>query len=166
MTLTREEVQALLEGITSGEWQADEKGVISPGQLSHGRDYRRIANVHVRASYATPELDVENGANSRLLANAPTLARQLLAEMDARQAAEKEVERLAKERDEADRRAGAAERQMESLEDAAIKRRHWLSEAKRQAGYHDNVSFDVVWAETLAKAQALSPQPEPEAPHG
>ena len=56
------------------------------------------------------------------------------------------------ERDEADRRAGAAERKMESLKDAAIRRNHWLQQAKQDRGYDNNVSFDVVWKETCEKA--------------
>ena len=36
----------------------------------------------------------------------------------------------------------------------SLARREWLRKAKQEAGYEDAVSFDVVWAETLAKAQA------------
>ncbi len=42
--------------------------------------------------------------------------------------------------------------QVETLEDKARKRRSWLDKAKEQRGYHVNVSFDTVWAETCAKA--------------
>lgn len=52
--------------------------------------------------------------------------------------------------DEADRRAGAAERKMESLRDSANARKSWLSRAKKEAGYDDSVSFDKVWKEALA----------------
>jgi hypothetical protein len=65
-----------------------------------------------------------------------------------------EVERLKVERDEADRRAGAAERDNAYLRDGAERRAQWLSEAKAEAGYNDSVSFDVVWQETRAKATA------------
>ena len=64
------------------------------------------------------------------------------------------VPALAAERDEADRRAGAAEREMADLRDTISKRSHWLRGAKAEAGYHDNVSFDTVWAETLGMARA------------
>ncbi|GJD65134.1 hypothetical protein [Methylobacterium frigidaeris] len=63
-----------------------------------------------------------------------------------------EMTRLMAERDEADRRAGAAEREMASLKEEARKRRWWLDDAKRSRGYSMNTSFDVVWAETCAKA--------------
>jgi chromosome segregation ATPase len=66
-----------------------------------------------------------------------------------------EIERLTKERDEADRRAGASERRIADLQDTVIRRNDWLHKAKVEAGYHDNVSFDVVWNETLAKAKEV-----------
>lgn len=56
------------------------------------------------------------------------------------------------ERDEADRRAGAAEREAERDREDARARSAWLHQAKGQAGYSTNVSFDKVWAETLEKA--------------
>ena len=58
------------------------------------------------------------------------------------------------ERDEADRRAGAAERQMEYLKDTASRRDAWMSRAKRDAEYDDNVSFDQVWEEALKALRA------------
>lgn len=54
------------------------------------------------------------------------------------------------ERDEADRRAGAAERRNADLQDSANCRADWLSRAKRQWGVLDDTSFDVVWAECLS----------------
>lgn len=36
------------------------------------------------------------------------------------------------------------------FEDSVRLRDHWLDEAKAAAGYHRNVSFDVVWAAALA----------------
>jgi len=54
--------------------------------------------------------------------------------------------------DEADRRAGAAEQENARLRSEAAARSAWLSQAKREAGYPDSASFDVVWAEMLAKA--------------
>jgi hypothetical protein len=59
------------------------------------------------------------------------------------------MEQLRAERDEADRRAGAAERRLASLEDAAAKREQWLREAKEAAGFSPYVSFDVVWGQAL-----------------
>lgn len=67
-----------------------------------------------------------------------------------------EVERLRAERDEADRRAGAAEREKESLAEACHARQSWLDKAKDQWGVDRNVSFDVVWAEALALKVAQS----------
>ena len=59
-------------------------------------------------------------------------------------------EELKTERDEADRRAGAAERRLAELEESARRQRAWLENAKADAGYHTNESFDVVWAAALA----------------
>ncbi len=64
------------------------------------------------------------------------------------------LEALAAERDEADRRAGAAERLLESLQDDARNRNSWLWKAKKDAGYDQNISFDVVWSEALAALKA------------
>jgi len=65
------------------------------------------------------------------------------------------VAALCLERDEADRRAGAAERHLAALQDSAAARASWLTRAKREWGVGDNVSFDRVWAEAKAlKAKA------------
>lgn len=62
---------------------------------------------------------------------------------------------LEAERDEADRRAGAAERRLAHEVDARLRRADWLSKAKAAWGASDDCSFDVVWAEALKlKAQA------------
>jgi hypothetical protein len=53
------------------------------------------------------------------------------------------------ERDEADRRAGAAERELADLKDRQLKADMWMEEAKAAAGYHRNDTFDDVWAEAL-----------------
>ncbi|ALJ08273.1 hypothetical protein JL11_07900 [Brevundimonas sp. DS20] len=66
--------------------------------------------------------------------------------------AEARIAELERERDDADRRAGAAERQLEDKTDSIVKRRQWLSRAKAERGYHDNTSFDRVWADTCAAA--------------
>ncbi|GAB3763656.1 hypothetical protein GCM10028796_17550 [Ramlibacter monticola] len=62
----------------------------------------------------------------------------------------RDLDAMRAERDEADRRAGAAERELDSLREAAAARTRWLDKAKDAAGYDRNVSFDVVWADTLA----------------
>jgi len=59
---------------------------------------------------------------------------------------------LETERDDADRRAGAAERLLEGKTDSIIKRERWLRDAKEARGYHQNISFDRVWADTCAAA--------------
>lgn len=38
---------------------------------------------------------------------------------------------------------------VEGLEEEARRRNSWLAKAKREAGYDDNTSFDVVWAKAL-----------------
>ena len=58
--------------------------------------------------------------------------------------------RLERERDEADRRAGAAERNMEELKDSKFRRERWLDKAKNDWGVNHRVSFDMVWEEALA----------------
>ncbi|WP_173050016.1 hypothetical protein [Bosea sp. ANAM02] len=63
------------------------------------------------------------------------------------------IRALAAERDEADRRAGASERQKAHLEEGERRANSWLMQAKEDAGYDNNVSFDQVWEETLAKAR-------------
>jgi len=62
-------------------------------------------------------------------------------------------DKLKLERDEADRRAGAAEREMASLKDDLYRLNNWRERQKEAAGYHRNTSFDIVWAETLSKAK-------------
>jgi hypothetical protein len=69
---------------------------------------------------------------------------------------QEKVLQLQSDLDEADRRAGAAERANAKLIDEASARKSWLSKAKREAGYDEAVSFDVVWQETLKKAAPVS----------
>ena len=71
---------------------------------------------------------------------------------DDRDTWKRDCEKIMAERDEADRRAGAAERHAAGLQDSAFARTQWLDKAKDQRGYPREVSFDVVWAETCAKA--------------
>lgn len=40
-------------------------------------------------------------------------------------------------------------KRIESLQDTGNKRAQWLAQAKRDAGYPDNISFDIVWADAL-----------------
>lgn len=101
-------------------------------------------------------------APMRRLPTAEADLRALLAELQAsstnmpadlaRKAVEA-IQALAVERDEADRRAGASERQKAAMEERERRASAWLLGAKEEAGYDSNVSFDRVWAETLAKAR-------------
>jgi len=61
-----------------------------------------------------------------------------------------ELECAKAERDEADRRAGAAERELAELKEELLTYKDLRSQRKRDAGYDDGTSFDVVWAEALA----------------
>jgi len=70
----------------------------------------------------------------------------------ALQSKDAEIERLTRERDEAQARCFRLADQVERLEDEARTRRRWLDNAKEARGYHVNVTFDTVWAETCAKA--------------
>lgn len=63
--------------------------------------------------------------------------------------ARKDLRAVSKERDEADRFAGAAAREIESLKDTASRRQDWLTQAKADWGVSDSVSFDDVWREAL-----------------
>jgi hypothetical protein len=65
-----------------------------------------------------------------------------------------EVAALLAERDEADRRAGAAERGWEADKETLATYRRHRDKLKEERGYNPNVSFDTVWKETCAKADA------------
>lgn len=58
-----------------------------------------------------------------------------------------------RDRDEADRRAGAAERLAAPTEEKYASLVAWRDRQKAEAGYDRSVSFDTVWAETLEKAR-------------
>lgn len=58
--------------------------------------------------------------------------------------------------DEADRRAGAAERELAAVREELESLRRVRDKQKKQAGYDMHVSFDVVWSEVLAKAQGTN----------
>ena len=79
-----------------------------------------------------------------------TALRSRITEGDAERA------KLAAERDEADRCAGAAERRLAEQVEANGKRLRWLRDAKADAGYHPDTSFDVVWRDMLAARARLS----------
>jgi hypothetical protein len=53
-----------------------------------------------------------------------------------------------------DRIIGELTRKVEFLQDSVNKRNEWLREAKKDAGYSDSVSFDIVWRDTLESSQA------------
>lgn len=72
-----------------------------------------------------------------------------------------ELDALRAERDEADRRAGAAERRLADEVDARCRRDSWLRKAKEKWGVSSDCSFDLVWAEALKlKQQASLPATE------
>ena len=48
----------------------------------------------------------------------------------------------------------------EYLRDSESARSDWLRKAKKEAGYHDSVSFDIVWSETLEKAKKYEKESE------
>jgi len=64
---------------------------------------------------------------------------------------------LRAERDEADRRAGSAERRLAFEEDTNRKRRQWNDEQKRARGYSTNDTFDKVWHDVCALADGNHP---------
>lgn len=66
----------------------------------------------------------------------------------------KRVAALTAERDEADRRAGAAERERASDREDLIRLDRVRDTMKKQWGVHYNVSFDIVWDEALALKRA------------
>lgn len=49
---------------------------------------------------------------------------------------------------------GKLQLKLDDLQDSQNRRNSWLDKAKREAGYHPNVSFDEVWAEALAALKA------------
>jgi hypothetical protein len=81
-----------------------------------------------------------------LIAPSETSANQTLEACEANQ----KVVQLQAELNEADRRAGAAERKLAEETSSRIRRNSWLREAKREWGAHKNASFNSVWEEALA----------------
>jgi hypothetical protein len=90
MTLTREEVQALLEGITPGEWHRNIKPATKYLTVWAGR------NTHVARVVRDGLSEEAVEANISIIAQAPTLARQLIATLDDLAALKRENERLRK----------------------------------------------------------------------
>ncbi|CAB4157890.1 hypothetical protein UFOVP681_52 [uncultured Caudovirales phage] len=100
-------------------------------------------------------LERERVLDAKLLADTQALLDTALeAVIDAKLVAEAKLAEVEKERDAADRDAGAAERKMADMQDSQIKRNDWLWRAKKERGYDQNISFDKVWAETCAKADS------------
>lgn len=69
-----------------------------------------------------------------------------------------QLESVTKERDEADRLAGAAQRRLAYAEDSISCRQAWLARAKAQWGAATEVSFDEVWAQALVLKGATEPR--------
>lgn len=68
----------------------------------------------------------------------------------------KAIAALQAERDEADRRAGAAERSAAAFHEDNQRFEQVRRRMKAQWGVHNNVSFDVVWQQALDAKQALA----------
>ena len=60
------------------------------------------------------------------------------------------VAELTSERDEADRRAGAAERLLDGERYCNRRHKEWMAGAKEEWGVDKNTSFGVVWEEAMA----------------
>ena len=58
----------------------------------------------------------------------------------------KEAKRIIKWQDQ---KIGELTRKVEWLEDTEVRRESWRCNAKKQAGYPSNVSFEVVWEDIL-----------------
>jgi hypothetical protein len=71
------------------------------------------------------------------------------------------AKQLEAELDDADRRAGAAERVLAGIREDVYRVDQCRAAQKTAAGYHRNVSFDVVWDEALAALlEKRGPLPE------
>jgi hypothetical protein len=62
------------------------------------------------------------------------------------------------EREEADRRAGAAERSAAALHEDSQRFEQTRRRMKEQWGVHNNVSFDIVWQQAMDAKRALAEQ--------
>jgi len=65
-----------------------------------------------------------------------------------------------RERDEADRRAGAAERNLEHLEDRQRKADAWMRERKDEVGVSENAPFDDAWKALASELAAIKAENE------
>lgn len=72
---------------------------------------------------------------------------------------ENKIALLEAERNEADRRAGAAERQLAFANDKLASAQRWQQEAKAQAGFGYWDSFDEVWKKVLERSNYASTRP-------
>lgn len=70
------------------------------------------------------------------------------------------LEQLKKNLDEADRRAGEAERKLEYANDTINLQRSATRKMKLQAGFDDSVSFDTVWNQVIERWQSPPNPPE------
>ena len=56
-----------------------------------------------------------------------------------------------------DAKIGQLTRERDFLQDSQTKRNEWLRQAKKEAGYPDAISFDVVWKDALTALLASQP---------
>lgn len=121
----------------------------SPGAWGKGATtHETVSRSEGREPYKVAEFRHANDAQFCDLAH--VFVPLLLSEIEALQS---RVQELEAERDEADRRAGRAERHMAGLNDDVRRFEAARRRMKAQWGVHDNVSFDVVWQQALdAKA--------------
>ena len=68
--------------------------------------------------------------------------------------ASERLKRTILERNRAYQKIAKQQFEIDDLKDTQSRRKDWLSRAKRERGYDDNVSFDHVWKETCEKADA------------
>jgi hypothetical protein len=96
----------------------------------------------------------QGGSTEAMARNTETLGLEMNRLLSEAQKYFDQAKALAAERDEADRRAGAAERQRAGIEETVRAQERWLQKAKEERGYEHVVSFDQVWKETCDKADA------------
>jgi hypothetical protein len=125
-------LQAQAEAATPGPWFADN----SRHEGSINADDRHIGMVSM---YAEKREDIQqNFANQEFIAAAnPAVVLELIADLN-----------------EADRRAGSAERRIVETADSLAHIRKWHDEQKVAAGFHRNDPFDKAWDSILEKARA------------
>ncbi len=63
------------------------------------------------------------------------------------------ISRLQAEVNDADRRAGRAERENQCLRESLEKQNCWILQAKKDAGFDANVPFDIVWSQVLSASR-------------